>query len=99
MFEEKKNPRERSKDRILVLEEIEPGSVKSSSGNLDNRLFKGGNRVHAVMDPATCFWKIKYEQGNAPEALNKTFTRFNLLLDTAKNYYNKRGLRIKEILD
>src|SRR5258705_4265787 len=89
----------RSEDRILVLKPIEGLGPRDSIGNIDHRLFKGGNKLHAIQDPRTCMWYFKYEDGNLQEALKQKFTNFKTLLDFARAYYLKRNIEIVEVKD
>lgn len=89
----------KSSDRILVLETIDGNAPKNSIGNTDNRLFTGGNQLHAIMDPQTCFWRLKYEKGILPGAFQDTFTSFNLLKRHVDNYFKTRNIRVKEVID
>ncbi len=84
-------------DRILVLEPIDETKVKGTTGLVDNRLFKGGNKLHAVMEGPTAFWYFKYEAGGLPEPLKQKFTTFNTLLRFAENYFAKRGLKVVRV--
>lgn len=89
----------RSEDRILVLKPIEGKSTLTSIGTIDNRLFKGENKLHAILDPRTCMWTLKYEDGNLQEALKQKFTNFKTLMDYTRAYYLKRNIEITEVID
>jgi len=89
----------RSDDRILVLEQIPGEQTRNALGLVDNRLFKGGNALHAVRDPGSYLWSLKYEAGGLPPVFKQNFTSFTKLLDFVTKYYAKRGIRIKEIID
>lgn len=90
----------KSDDRVLVLKPMEGKTPVSSTGLIDNRLFKGGNNLHAVMDPETCFWSMKYESGLVPEELrNQRWTSFTALKKAAEVYFNKRNVEIVEVKD
>lgn len=91
--------KERKSDRILVLEIEDNKKALSSVGLTDSRLFKGENKLHAVMDPNNCLWSFKYEVGGLPPVLKQKFTSFGMLLDHAKDYYKSRNILIKEVLD
>ncbi len=86
-------------DRILVLEVMDGKKPMSSLGVVDPSLFKeGGNRLHAVMDPATCLWSFKYDKGSVPPALKGSFTGFRALKKYADNYFHSRNVSVKEVL-
>lgn len=90
----------RSLDRVLVLEEIPGMKAKSSTGLVDNRLWKGGNRVRAVLDGQSNLWSFKYDDGRPPEALShQKFTKFSMALDYAKKYFAGRGLKVVRVED
>jgi hypothetical protein len=91
--------KERSDDRIIVLEPIEGQHVLSSTGLIDNRLFKGGNTLHGVREPQSNLWCFKYEVGGLPEPLKQKFTHFRPLLAYAEDYFKRRGLRIVKVID
>lgn len=88
-----------SDDRILVLKPIEGQLVKNTIGLTDTRLFKGGNTLHAIRDPLSNLWYLKYQSGIIPEALKQRFTKFSELVKFTEGYYNKRGLKIEEVVD
>lgn len=87
-----------SPDRVLVLAPINGKFVKNS-GLTDPTLFTGENKVHVVKEPETNFWYFKYERGGVPEPLKCKFTGFKLALRHATDYYAKRNIEIKEVID
>jgi len=89
----------KSNNRVLVLRPID-GKATSTKGAVDNRLFTGGNKLHAVMDEQFCHWSFKYDSGQLPGALqNQTFTSFAKLMDYATQYYKRRNVEIVEVKD
>ena len=86
-----------SSDRILVLKPIEGENIKSSTGLVDNRLFKGGNRVHAVRDENSDLWFVRFDAGLPPEPLRQKFTSFSKLFNFAEQYFKKRNINIVEV--
>lgn len=91
--------KERSEDRILVLQQIEGKDVLTNKGLVDNRLFQGGNRLHGVRNPIDNLWYMKYDTGGIPDSLKQKFTSFADLYRTAEGYFAKRGLEIIEVID
>lgn len=89
----------RSPDRILVLKVKEGQNPKSSKGLIDNRLFTGENKLHAVMDQQSALWTLKYEQGAVPGALQCAFTSFRALKAHAETYFKNRNIEIVEVQD
>lgn len=90
----------RTTDRLLVLEPEEGKKAQSSKGLDDPRLFSGENKLHALMDPETCLWGFKYDKGMSPPQLKDVkFTTFNAALKHASDYYKKRNIIIKEVID
>jgi len=88
-----------SADRVIVLEPIEGKATLSATGLTDNRLFTGENRLHAIMDPQTCIWTMKYDEGGLPAGLKgQQFTSFGKLLNYAREYYKRRNIEIKEVI-
>lgn len=88
----------RSTDRVFVLEVMEGKTGKSAGGLLDNRLFTEENKLHAIQNPSSCLWYLKYEQGIVPEPLRQQFTNFNALHKYVEGYFNKRNVNIKEVI-
>lgn len=86
-------------DRILVLETIDGEKPLSSTGLTDPRLFTGENKLHAIKDPQTCLWYLKYEKGVLPPQLKGQYTGFNQLRRFCEDYFIKRNMRIKEVID
>jgi len=89
----------RSEDRILVLKTIEGKNTLNSLGTIDNRLFTGDNRLHAIQDPKTTMWSLKYDHGGLQEALKQRFTNFKSLIDFTRDYFLKRNIEIVEVKD
>jgi hypothetical protein len=87
----------RSNDRILELVIRDKDKPKNSIGLVDNRLFSGGNRLHAVQDAG--LWYLKYDKGKIPAVLEQKFTTFSALLRCTKNYFDQRNIDIKEVVD
>jgi len=92
----------RSPDRIFKLEIIDGKKPMSVLGVADPRLFKEGddqNRLHAVMDLETTLWSLKYDKGAIPSALSGRYTGFKQAFDSAKNYFEKRNIKITQVVD
>lgn len=92
-------PKEKKNDRVLVLEVIDGLKPLSSTGLTDPRLFKGGNKLHAIMDDQSLMWSFKQDAGGLPPELKQKFTNFRVLKEYADEYYRKRNLCIKEVID
>lgn len=84
-------------DRVLVLKPRPDQNTLTDKGMIDNRLFKGENQLHALMDTQTLLWTMKYEKGGLPEVLKQSFTSFKRLFDYAQLYFDKRGVDISEV--
>jgi hypothetical protein len=81
---------------------MEGKKAKDSLGIIDPNLFKPGpdsNKLHAVMNPDTCLWTMKYEKGDIPPALKGTFTGFRVLKKHVDNYFTHRNIVVKEVKD
>jgi len=90
----------RATDRVLSLKPIEGKATISSTGLIDRRLFTGENKLHAVQNNETTLWTFKYEKGQLPPILqNSSFTSFKSLLKFATDYFIRRNIEIKEIID
>ncbi len=88
----------RAKDRELVLDVIDK-TVKGATGLMDTKLFTGGNKLFAKMEPDTCFWYFQYENGILPQSLKAKFTSFPSLKKYADTYFKTRNIAIKEVVD
>lgn len=89
----------RSNDKIIVLTPVEGEAGRTSAGMIDKRIFTGENKLHAKYDAQTNLWAAHYEFGSIPEPLKQKFTKFSLLLDCVKEYYKKRNVDVKEVID
>jgi len=90
----------RTNERKFVLERVEGDKVRRNDGTVDNTLFTGDNNLIAVFDPETNMWGLRYEKGTLPGAFkDQRFTQFAKLVAYVKNYYAKRGIEVKEIVD
>lgn len=87
-----------STDRVLVLEVVEGEKALSSTGLVDTRLFTGENKLHAVLDPSSMLWHLKYDDGILPQPLKQQFTGFGAVLKFCEDYFSKRNIRIKEVI-
>lgn len=86
-------------DRVFKLTPRPGEKTLTDTGLVDTRLFKGENKLHAVMEPASCHWFMKYEKGGLPEPLKSRYTSFPKLVEAAKQYFSGRGVDIEEIVD
>lgn len=84
-------------DRVLVLKARENQNSLDSKGLIDNRLFKGENQLHALMDTQSLLWTMKYDKGGLPEPLKQSWTSFKRLFEYAEKYFDKRGVDISEV--
>lgn len=87
----------RSTDRVLVLERIDPKT--KDVGMVDPKVFEGKNSLHAVLDPKTAMWFLRYERGIVPGPLRQKFSSFNALKDFTETYLKTKNIKIIEILD
>lgn len=91
-----KNTNVRSNDRVIALAPRE--GAKNVLGLVDPRLFTGENKLHAVMED-NGLWALHYDKGIAAEPLRQKFTSFPKAMKTIKEYYNKRNIDVKEVID
>lgn len=89
----------RSPDRILIIEEIPGEQTKDSKGLVESRIFKGGNRLHAIRDPQYDMWYMRYDAGILPQPLQQRFTTFSKLFEFVTGYFQRRGLKISRVED
>src|SRR5260370_39091685 len=81
-----------SDDRILMLEVLD-----GKKGN--DSLVDVNNNLHAILLPNN-LWTVKYEHGFLPGPIkNISFTNFKLLRKHVKEYIERRGMKVKEIID
>ena len=88
-----------STDRILMLEKIEGEPTRNARGEVKNGMFNGEQKMHAIRDQGTNFWKLQMERGLLSETLKQQWTTFGKLKIYLDEYLKRRGLRIKEIID
>ena len=65
----------------------------------DPALYKGGNRLTAVMEPQYMSWRLKLDKGFVPGPINGTYTTFSKALDAATAYYLKQGLKVSRVIE
>jgi hypothetical protein len=88
-----------SSKRTLVIKPLEGKLPKTSTGMVDSRVFAGGNSMYASMDPQTCMWVLRYEQGVIPQPLQGMFTSFAAAKKHAEDYLRKRNCQIVEVIN
>lgn len=86
-----------SLDRVFVLEPMEDAKTLSATGEVDMRLFKGENNLHAIYDVQKGLWFLRYDKGIIPGAMQQMFSEFQPLLDFVKQYFQKRNVRVAEV--
>ena len=86
-------------DRILELKVIDGERPLSSIGLVDKKLFQGGNRLHAWYNPQFGTWKLRYEVGQLPQALENSWMSFDQLMYDTSRYLKTRNLEISQVLD
>lgn len=89
----------RSNDRVLIIRQTDGKKPISSYGVVDHRLFKDENKLHAILGPFDNMWRLKTEKGLLPEPLKCQWTTFTQLHQHCKEYFAKRNLEIKEVVD
>jgi hypothetical protein len=99
VFEPNYETKMKSNDRVFILEKMEGLDTKTTKGLIDNRLFTGENKLHAKLDPQTSHWFMQYDSGVIPQSLSGRFTSFGKLRDHVEGYYNKRNIKIKQIIE
>lgn len=85
--------------KVLVLGPVPGKKTKNTLGLVDSRLFTGENNLHAHKDKETCMWYLKYERGIVPEPFKQQFTSLHVLLKFAKDYFIRRDIEIKDVID
>ena len=89
------NKYNRSDKIVIKLEHIE-GTKKNDKYN--NHI--GDMDVNAIKNTQTNLWHLRYNAPAAtPTPLQVQFTNFNRLLDFVSEYYHKRNLKVKDIID
>ncbi len=88
----------RTTNRVLELQQIDGKKPLNTLGLVDHRLFSGENKLRACRDDQG-LWYMKYDSGVLPPALRNRFTTFTALKNFAEEYFNKRNIVIKEVVD
>jgi len=99
MSQEQNSDKHRSSDRILQLKVKDGTQPRTSTGLLDPRLFTSGNNLHAIQNPETTLWILKYDQGILPTPLKQSFTSFKKLLQYVELYLEGRNVEVVEVKD
>lgn len=94
----KRKEKNRSNDRVFVLEPIEGKFTLTQAGHIDTSIFKGKNNIHALINEFGN-WYLKMDHGMLPSGLKQQWTSFTKLEHFVKEYYLKRNVRVKDILD
>jgi hypothetical protein len=82
--------------REIVLRPIEGKKPLNGIGLVDPRLFKGSNKLHAIM-AEDGLWYCKYADGNVPEPLKIKFTTVKKLVEHVRSYFENRNIEIVEV--
>lgn len=99
MFDPSVNDNNRKTKIELVIGLIDNKAPLNVIGQVDPRLFKGGNKIYLIQDPQYMLWYFKYEFGAIPGGLNEKFTKFNDALEFGKKYFKTRNLKIIDVID
>jgi len=92
------SPNIRKTDIILELA-ARDGGAKAVTGLIDRRLFTKENELHAIMNPETCLWRLRYKTGVVPPALQQQFTSFSKCLNFVETYFGGRNVDVVKIID
>lgn len=93
------NSKMRATDRVIKLRPIDGEKVRDSAGMVDPGLWSGSNNLHAIQEEDTNLWYLKYENGGIPSPLKQKWTSFKDLMREVERYYQKRGLKVHEVID
>lgn len=81
-----------------MLERIPGTKPLNGKGNKDYHLFLEETPLHATRNDNSNLWTMHYTPpAVVPEPLKQQFTRFDLLVDHARNYFRARNIQIKDI--
>lgn len=97
-IEERRKNKMNSDDRILVLKLMEGKKPIAANGTIDPRLFTGENKLHAIFDPRSGMWNMRYETGGLPGALQQKFMEFHELEEFARTYFKSRNVEIVDVI-
>lgn len=89
----------KSNDRILVLQAMEGKATLSTTGTVDKRLFSGENKLHCIYEEETGLWYFKMDHGFLPGGLTQRFTTYGKALAFAREYYARRNIEIKQTIE
>jgi hypothetical protein len=85
--------------RELVLRPAEGCSPTTDHGMTDSSLFVGKNTLHLEMDPQTSLWSFRYKTGGLPQPLKGKHTSYLKAYKYAEEYFKRRKVVIKEVID
>ena len=89
----------RSTDRVFIFKIKDGTKPLSSIGLTDPRLFSGENKLHAVQNPRSMLWSLKYDFGTLPPVLKQKFTSFEKVRGTVEKYFFTRNILIEGVID
>lgn len=95
-LENKEDEKNNTPEREIVLRPMEGKKPLNGIGLVDPRLFKGSNKLHAIM-AEDGLWFCKYADGNVPEPLKVKFTTVTKLVEHVKAYFENRNIEIVEV--
>ena len=88
-----------SNNRTILLEKMPGKTVIDNTGAKDYRDFQTSTPLRAIRNDDTNLWAMRYDPPAViPEILRQQFTTFDGLLKHVTTYFNKRNIRIKEIV-
>ena len=87
----------RSDDRILVIKDVDPKRV--DKGFLGASLSDEKNTLHAIREPWSNLWYLKYTHGILPGPFKQKFTSFERLIKFLNDYLDRRGLKLERVED
>ncbi len=89
----------RTDDRIIHIKLMEGENMLNGIGLIDNRLFNGGNKLHAKKADQGDMWYLAYEQGRVPGPLQTQFTTFSKCLEHVTKYFKTRNIEVTGVED
>lgn len=98
-YADKFTERNRTNDRVIVLKQKEGEKALNSIGMVDKRLFTGDNKLHAILNPETSLWSLRFEKGLLPGGLDQRFTSFSKALVAVREYYAKRNIEVSNVIE
>ena len=84
----------------IMLEQDKETRIWDKNRNSTTKYMNSDAHINALRNPNTNLWFLRYDPPvSTPITLQQQFTNFGALLKFAENYFSRRNIKIKEIID